>query len=241
MAADLARSTWPQVPPSGAAVLVPVGSTEQHGPHLPLSTDSDIAAAVAERTAARLSGPVLAAPVVAFGNSGEHAGFPGTISIGHEALRVVLIELVRSLGLWAGRIVLVNGHGGNIRTLNEAVAQLRAEGHAVAWTGCDFPGSDAHAGRTETSVMLHLSPETLDIDAAAAGNTRPIAALMPDLMASGVRALAPNGVLGDPSGANAQEGHRLMDALVETTARRISAFTADERGQLLEPTAATHT
>ena len=220
-AADLSRRTWPQVPPSGATVLVPVGSTEQHGPHLPLSTDSDIAAAVAERAAARLAGPVLVAPVIAFGNSGEHAGFPGTISIGHEALQFILIELVRSLGLWAERTVLINGHGGNIRTLHHAVAQLRDEGHAVTWTGCDFPGSDAHAGRTETSVMLHLASEKVDIGAAAAGNTRPIAELMPQLVASGVRALAPNGVLGDPTGANAQEGQELMDALVEATVRRI--------------------
>ncbi|MBR7833133.1 mycofactocin biosynthesis peptidyl-dipeptidase MftE [Actinospica durhamensis] len=238
MAADLSRSTWPQVPPSGATVLVPVGSTEQHGPHLPLSTDSVIASAVAERTAARLGGSRFVAPVVAFGNSGEHAGFPGTVSIGHEALRLVLIELVRSLGLWAARTVLVNGHGGNVRTLNEAVGQLRTEGHAVAWTGCDFPGADAHAGRTETSVLLHLAPETVDLAAAEAGETRPIRELMRQLEAGGVRAVAANGVLGDPSGADAQEGRRLMDDLVDRTAQRISTFTANDRGRLLDPTAA---
>ena len=238
MGADLSRSTWPQVPPSGATVLVPVGSTEQHGPHLPLSTDSVIAAAAAERTATRLSGPVLVAPVVAFGNSGEHAGFPGTVSIGHEVLRMVLIELVRSLGLWAERTVLVNGHGGNVRTLNEAVAQLRAERHDVAWTGCDLPGGDAHAGRSETSVMLHLVPESVDISAAAAGNTDPLAVLMPLLRISGVRSVAPNGVLGDPRGASAQEGRRLMDSLVDAMALRISTFTADQRGRLLDPAVA---
>jgi mycofactocin system creatininase family protein len=240
VAADLSRSTWPEVPPSGATVLVPVGSTEQHGPHLPLSTDSVIAAAAAERTAARLPGPVLVAPLIAFGNSGEHAGFPGTVSIGHEALRLVLLELVRSLGLWAERTVLVNGHGGNIRTLNEAVAQLRAEGHHAAWTGCDFPGGDAHAGRSETSVMLHLSPESVDVGAITPGNTRPLSTLMPRLVAGGVRAVAPNGVLGDPRGASAQEGRRLMDSLVEAMALRMSACTADQRGRLLDPTPVVH-
>jgi creatinine amidohydrolase len=227
MFVDLSRSRWPEIPPTGATVLIPVGSAEQHGPHLPLSTDSVIAAAVAQRTAHQLPGAALVAPLLAFGNSGEHAGFPGTVSIGHEALRLVLIEMVRSLGLWAERTVLVNGHGGNIRTLNDAVAQLRAEGHRVAWTGCDFPGGDAHAGRTETSVMLHVAPRDVAMESAVPGNTRHLEALMPELEKSGVRAVAPNGVLGDPTGANAQEGRRLMDALIATTVQRISALTVE--------------
>ncbi|MBR7825693.1 mycofactocin biosynthesis peptidyl-dipeptidase MftE [Actinospica sp. MGRD01-02] len=224
MSVDLSRRSWPEIPPTGATVLVPVGSTEQHGPHLPLFTDGAIADAVARRSANRLPGEVFVAPLLAFGNSGEHAGFPGTVSIGHDALRLVLIELVRSLGLWARRTVFVNGHGGNIRTLIDAVAQLRAEGHSVAWTGCDFPGSDAHAGRTETSVMLHLSPHNVSMDSAAPGNTRPLAELMPQLETSGVRSVAPNGVLGDPTGASAEEGRRLLETLVATTVDRINAL-----------------
>jgi creatinine amidohydrolase len=173
--------------------------------------------------------------VLAYGNSGEHAGFPGTVSIGHEALTLILIELVRSLSLWASRTVFVNGHGGNARTLASAVTQLRAEGHQVAWTGCDFPGGDAHAGRTETSVMLHLTPADVELGAAEAGNTAPLTALLPQLVAGGIRAVAPNGVLGDPAGASAQEGRRLLDAQGGTVARRISAFTADRHGRLLDP------
>ncbi|MFE6489761.1 mycofactocin biosynthesis peptidyl-dipeptidase MftE, partial [Streptomyces sp. NPDC057757] len=149
---DLARTVWPAVP-AGALVLVPVGSTEQHGPHLPLDTDSVIARAVARRAADTLSwgtaGPPLVAPALVYGASGEHAGFPGTVSIGHEALGAVIVEMVRSLSLWAGRVVLVNGHGGNVATLDVAVGRLRDEGHDVAWTDCDVPGGDAHAGRTE--------------------------------------------------------------------------------------------
>ncbi|MGW2824351.1 mycofactocin biosynthesis peptidyl-dipeptidase MftE [Streptomyces sp. NPDC001443] len=235
MDTELARRPWPRVPPAGTTVLVPVGSIEQHGPHLPLDTDAAIAQAVADRAAGRLNGPVLVAPVLAYGNSGEHAGFPGTVSMGHEALCFVLIELVRSLSLWAGRTVFVNGHGGNIRSLDAAVAQLRAEGHDTAWTGCDFPGGDAHAGHTETSVMLHLAPGRVDMTAAEAGNTSPLSELMPALMAGGVRALAPNGILGDPTTATAEEGCRLLDTQVGTVARRIAAFAADSRGRLLDP------
>ena len=234
MDTDLSSRTWPHVPTTGTTVLVPVGSTEQHGPHLPLATDSVIACAVAERAAERLPGPVLVAPVLAYGNSGEHADFPGTVSIGHEALTLVLVELVRSLAGWASRTILVNGHGGNARALAAAVTQLRAEGHQVAWTGCDFPGGDAHAGRTETSLMLHLAPGEVESDAAEAGNTTPLSALLPQLVAAGVRPLAPNGVLGDPAGASAEEGRRLLDAQAGTAARRISAFTADRHGRLLD-------
>src|SRR5205085_1168139 len=142
---ELAAAVWPSVP-AGALVLVPLGSTEQHGPHLPLSTDSVIARAVAERAAAALppgpAGPPLVAPAIEYGASGEHAGFPGTVSIGHEALHAVIVETVRSLALWAGRVVFVNGHGGNVATLDDAVGRMRSEGHDVAWIGCGVPGGD---------------------------------------------------------------------------------------------------
>ncbi|WP_155054598.1 mycofactocin biosynthesis peptidyl-dipeptidase MftE [Streptomyces blattellae] len=235
---DLARTVWTAVPP-GPLVLVPIGSTEQHGPHLPLDTDSVIARAVAERAADALSavpeGPPLVAPTMVYGASGEHAGFPGTVSIGHEALCSVIVESVRSLSLWAGRVVFVNGHGGNTVTLDTAVARLRAEGHDVAWTGCGVPGGDAHAGRTETSVMLHLAPRDVRMDAAVAGDTRPVSALMPDLVAHGVRAVSPTGVLGDPTGASAEEGRRAMELMVSLAVGRIAAGVADSRGRLVDP------
>ncbi|WP_326699344.1 mycofactocin biosynthesis peptidyl-dipeptidase MftE [Streptomyces sp. NBC_01754] len=236
MSTALARTTWPTVPTEDdVLVLVPVGSTEQHGHHLPLGTDSVMAEAVASRAAARLPGRVVVAPTLVYGNSGEHAGFPGTVSIGHEALRFVLVEMVRSLALWASRTVFVNGHGGNVRALDEAVGQLREEGHDVAWTGCLFPGGDAHAGRSETSAMLHLTPGDVDQDAATAGDTRPIAELLPRLVAGGVRSVAPNGVLGDPTGASAQEGRTLVDDLVTATVHRILTAAPDRRGRLTDP------
>jgi creatinine amidohydrolase len=89
---------WPEVP-SGALFLVPTGSYEQHGPHLPLDTDTTIATAVARRAADVLAGgdgPVLVGPAIAYGASGEHQDFPGTVSIGTDALRQELVELGRS-------------------------------------------------------------------------------------------------------------------------------------------------
>ncbi|TXN31362.1 mycofactocin biosynthesis peptidyl-dipeptidase MftE [Lacisediminihabitans profunda] len=231
----LAERAWVAVP-EGALVLVPVGSTEQHGPHLPLDTDSRIATAVAEE-AARLhrgAGPVLVAPVLAYAASGEHQSFPGTMSIGHEALEVVLTELVRSLSLWARRIVIVNGHGGNVSTLARTVPRLVAEGRDVAWLPCAAEG-DAHAGRTETSLMLHLDPGAVDLSAAVAGNVVPVAELMASLTAHGVRFVSPSGILGDPTGASADEGRAILEAMAEDAARRIDANSADAQGRLRDP------
>ncbi|MFI0350291.1 mycofactocin biosynthesis peptidyl-dipeptidase MftE [Actinomadura sp. 9N407] len=237
---DLAGAVWPDVQ-AAPLVLVPVGSTEQHGPHLPLSTDTVIAQAVTERAAALLTevpllnGAPLVAPAIAYGASGEHAGFPGTISIGHEALQVVIVETVRSLALWAGRIVFVNGHGGNVPTLDAAVHRLRTEGHDTAWTGCAAPGGDAHAGFTETSVMLHLAPHLVRPFDAVTGDTRPLTELMPDLIAHGVRAVSPSGVLGDPSGASAAKGREILKAMAASAALRIGGGRVDARGRLLAP------
>lgn len=208
---ELATLTWTDLP-ERPLVLVPVGSTEQHGPHLPLQTDTVIATQVCNRLAEFVGGYV--APAIAVGASGEHQGFPGVMSIGTGALRMVLVELVRSLADWAGRVVLVNGHGGNVEAVSGAVGQLVGEGHSVQWVPC-AAGGDAHAGRTETSLMLHLTPWLVRQHRAERGNTKPIADLLPELRAQGVLALAPNGVLGDPTGASAAEGAAIFKKMVQ--------------------------
>src|SRR5204863_3759592 len=139
-----------------ALLMVPLGSTEQHGPHLPFTTDADIATALAERVAARRD-DVIVAPALAYGSSGEHAGFAGTLSIGAAALELVVVELVRSADAFAG-VVLVSGHGGNAAPLAAAVATLEGEGRRVLAWSPRVEGGDAHAGRTETSMMLALGP-----------------------------------------------------------------------------------
>jgi len=229
--ARLGNVVWPEIA-DRALVLLPLGATEQHGPHLPLSTDTVIARAAADRTAELLPGAVYVAPALAYGASGEHADFPGTVSLGHEAMRVVLVEAVRSLVLWAGRVVFVNGHGGNAAALDAAVGQLRGEGHDIAWGACEASDGDAHAGLTETSIMLHLAPESVRMEHAVAGDCRPLAVVLPELRAHGVRAVSPTGVLGDPTAAEATEGRRLVGEIASTLARRIVAWNVDTRGRL---------
>lgn len=230
----LGDRAWPSL--GGGGLLVPVGATEQHGPHLPVDTDSVIAGAVAHAVAERLvtqGVAVVVAPTLAFGASGEHAGFPGTVSIGTDALRQVLVELARSVRDWADWIVFVSAHGGNAVAVAGAVGQLRDEGHEAGWVPCATRGADAHAGRTETSLMLHLAPSRVDMTVAEVGNTLPVGQLMPMLREHGVRALSPSGVLGDPRSASAAEGHRLLGEIVDDHVRRISLFVADDRGLLV--------
>src|SRR5216683_5305492 len=128
--------TWPEaarLAAAGAVLAVPVGSTEQHGPHLPLSTDTDVAVALAARLATRL-GDVIVAPAVGYGSSGEHAGFAGTISIGQEALELMLVELGRSATATFRHLLFISAHGGNHEPVTRAVRRLRAESRDVlAW------------------------------------------------------------------------------------------------------------
>lgn len=216
---ELRSATWPTVP-RGCTVLVPVGSTEQHGPHLPLDTDTVIATAVAtaaaDELATRLSNRqrFLVAPAIAYGASGEHQSFAGTSSIGTGALALLVVELVRSMRTWASKVVLVNGHGGNVAGLEDAVTQLRHEGHDVVCLPCRTEAVDAHAGYTETSLMLHLDPARVRSGLAVVGNTRTLRALLPVMRQGGVEAVSINGVLGDPVGATAAEGIRVLSAMV---------------------------
>ncbi|MQA15352.1 MAG: mycofactocin biosynthesis peptidyl-dipeptidase MftE [Pseudonocardiaceae bacterium] len=225
----MAQHRWPELDGAGPTLLVPVGSLEQHGPHLPLDTDSRIAQAVAGAAAAP---GALLAPPVAYGASGEHETFPGTVSIGHEALYALLVELGRSACRWASRVVLVNGHGGNAGPVRDGVTLLRAEGRDAAWFACAVPGADAHAGRTETSLLLALDAGAVDSDAARPGNIVPLGKLMPAIRSGSVRVVSGNGVLGDPAGASAEEGGRLLAHLVETLRDRVQRWDPGPDGQL---------
>ncbi|MBI2708427.1 MAG: mycofactocin biosynthesis peptidyl-dipeptidase MftE [Actinobacteria bacterium] len=236
----LADLPWPAVAERAARSLlaVPVGSTEQHGPHLPLDTDTRIARALADRLAAARSS-VLVAPAVPYGSSGEHAGFPGTLSIGQAATEAVLVELVRSADAFAG-VVLVSAHGGNAEAVHRAVRTLAGEKRPVlAWApggepevlgrgegppSAAMPPADAHAGRTETSLLLALDAGSVHLALAEAGDVRPLPEILPDLRAGGVAAVSPNGVLGDPAGATAAEGEALLATMTASLVAAVDRF-----------------
>jgi mycofactocin precursor peptide peptidase len=228
----LAGAIWPDLP-ERPLLLVPLGAVEQHGHHLPLATDTTVACAVAEAAVDDLDGALLA-PALAYGASGEHEDFPGTVSIGTEALTGLLVEYGRSACRWAGRLVLVNGHGGNLDALRAAGARLRGEGRDVAWFACGVPDGDAHAGRTETSLMLHVEPEFVLVDRAVAGETAPIADLLPRLRAEGILGVSATGVLGDPAGASAEEGAALLAGLAARLVAAVRAWRVDPMGRLLD-------
>lgn len=225
---ELAGLTSPQAgefAAAGAMLAIPVAATEQHGPHLPLSTDTDVAVALCARLA-QSRRDVLVAPPVAYGSSGEHQDFAGTLSIGQEALDLLLVELCRSATRTFSRVLLVSTHGGNAAVVRRAERKLLSESREVlAWIA-NWPG-DAHAGRTETSMQLALAPGRVRLEHAEPGERRPIAELMPVLRASSVSAVSANGVLGDPTGASAAEGASLLDGLARDLLRAVEAWLAE--------------
>jgi creatinine amidohydrolase len=221
----LADLAWPDIAEraaAGAVLAVPLGATEQHGPHLPLSTDTDIGVALCRRLASARP-DVLIAPAVAYGSSGEHDGFAGTLSIGRGAVERLVLELGRSATRTFRHVLFVSAHGGNAEPVTRAVEQLRSSSRNVALFQPRWQG-DAHAGRCETAIQLALDPGRVRVEWAVAGNTAPLATLMPQLRAHGVRAVSASGVLGDPTTATATDGAALLDDLAAELIRYVAMW-----------------
>ncbi len=217
----LAAMTWAEVAAvAGRRLLaVPLGATEQHGPHLPLGTDTVVADALCRRLADRRH-DVVVAPALPFGSSGEHRAFPGTVSIGQPALEQVVVELVRSADAFRA-VVLVSGHGGNAAPLQRAAATAGAEGrHLLVWWPTPAAPRhaprppDAHAGWVETSLLLALRPAQVHLERAQPGDLRPLHTVADTLRTEGMAAVTANGVLGDPAGASPELGVALLDLAV---------------------------
>ena len=224
MCAFLADLATVDVSGGDTVLAVPLGSTEQHGAHLPVSTDTDIAVALCSALAAERP-DVVVAPAVPYGSSGEHAGFAGTLSIGQAATELLVVELARSATETFQHVLFVSAHGGNSAPVRRAVARLQGEGRDVslfqpAWDG------DAHAGHTETSLQLLLRPDVVRPERAVVGDTRPVADLMPLLQTGGVRAVTTTGVLGDPTTASVKAGRELLAALVADLTAHVTAWRA---------------
>jgi creatinine amidohydrolase len=238
MTREEAREAFAQ----GAMVVLPTGSIEQHGPHLPLMTDTAVVTHVARAAGARAAEqvPVVVAPTMHYGVSHHHMAFAGTMSLtGHIYVEAVK-ELVRCLYRHGVRqVLLLNGHGGN-QNPNGVVAQalIHEEGlqmslaHASYWTiaskalveagasdvAPSFPG---HAGGFETSLMLALRPDLVNLEA-----RRPPAAGLssaPHTVEHGAFARA-GGTSDDASRASVEAGQRLLDATINAVADYLVQF-----------------
>lgn len=224
-ASELSRLSWVDLGSGRHLLVVPVGSCEQHGPHLPLDTDTLIAQAFATDLAARRD-DALVAPALAIGASGEHRDFPGTLSIGTTALTATLVELARSALPEPGSgspapfaaVLFVNAHGGNAMALAEALSRLQAESRRVGVWHPTLQSGDPHAGETETSLMLHLHPDRVRMEFAEPGSAARFSDIRDELTTGGLAAVTPNGVLGDPTAASAELGRRLFETLRMTLA-----------------------
>lgn len=206
-------------------VVVPLGSWEQHGPHLPPDTDSVIISAVVATAAAGRQG-ITVAPTLGITASDEHAGFGGTLSIGTEATAAAVVAIARSAS-WASGVLFANGHGGNADALTIAREAMDHEGlvHDV-WSLPPYDGADLHAGRTETSVMLHIAPGSVDMSRAVAGTGGAAHDLLATMRAGGVRAVSPTGVLGDPTTATADHGRAVFAMWVGSLAQRLDRLSS---------------
>jgi creatinine amidohydrolase len=135
---------------------------------------------------------------------------------------------VRSATLTFTRVIPISAHGGNARPVTRAVRRLHGEGREVRAWAPRWDG-DAHAGRTETSVMLALAPHLVRLHAAQAGNTAPIQDLLPRLREAGLSAVTANGVLGDPAGAHASEGETLVRRAAAELAAPVNSWRGGSR------------
>lgn len=241
---NLADLTWPEVARAVAegatTVILPLGATEQHGPHLPLGTDTIRAEALAQRLAARLPG-TLVAPVLPIGCSDEHAGFPGLLSLDAATLAAVIVDCARRMAAWGiTRLVLLSAHGGNGQALALAAVHLRRELPALhVWLPAGILAPDAavlavaadagitpeafglHAGEGETSEVLWLRADLVRTEAAEAGYHGEMTTIVDTLQRLGLKAVTPNGVLGDPTRAHAARGDRYLEAWASTLAKEL--------------------
>jgi creatinine amidohydrolase/Fe(II)-dependent formamide hydrolase-like protein len=241
--------TWPKVKAALASgfdtIAFAVGSTEQHGPHLPVASDTLMGEWLAETTARRL-GNALVGPALRVGCSQHHLAFPGTISIEPATLRELLVSYTRTL-LNNGfrRALIIPSHGGNFQMVAEAVSELRkqmSDREIVTFADLNqlieasqklsgefgvTPGaSGAHAGEFETSIILFLRPDLVDISRAEEGVTGDSRPLIPDLLKHGLARVSANGILGDGRLGQASRGERYLEMWVDLIMKQVNASAA---------------
>ncbi|MFB6311020.1 MAG: creatininase family protein [Salinirussus sp.] len=235
---DLAATAWPDTPEETALAMVPVGSTEQHGPHAPLGTDTLTAAAVAEAGADAYEAPVAVAPPVPVGIAAEHRNFPGTLWVSPDTFRDYVRETIESLAYhgW-DRVVVVNGHGGNVDALREVCGTITRSGSAYAvpftWfeavdpEAAGLPEDMGHGGALETSLVWHLRPEQVNserFDDAAVDAAEGWGEWVSGVnLAFDSDEFTSNGVVGDPRESDATAGQALLEQAGAALAELLAA------------------
>ncbi len=226
--------------PARTVAVLPIAATEQHGPHLPVSTDTAIAEGQIAEVVARLpdAAPVLFLPVLAYGKSDEHLTFPGTLTLSAETLIAVITEIgasVASAGL--KKLIIINSHGGNVEVMGIAARRLRIEHQlfvvATNWLRFGQPkglfGEEEerlgiHGGDIETSLMLHFHAEEVQMEkaknfvslsAAMERDYEKLRATGPVSFAWLTQDLHPSGAVGDAAAATAEKGARSAAWAVE--------------------------
>ncbi|WP_331235054.1 creatininase family protein [Natronorarus salvus] len=215
--------------------LLPVGSTEQHGPHLPLGTDCMTASAVAEAAADAYGDEVVLAPTVPIGVAEEHRAFSGTLWVSPDTFRSYVRETVASLAYhgW-DRVVVVNGHGGNVRALGEVCELISRHdaAYAVAFTWFeavdDHTSEMGHGGPLETALVRHSDPELVRegrVEEARAGAADRWGEWVSTVnLAVDSAEFTENGVVGDPTEGSAERGEELEALAASALVRLLEAI-----------------
>jgi mycofactocin system creatininase family protein len=209
----MGSATSAEIADSRPILLLPLGAWEQHGPHLPLDTDTIIITHVIAdvlRHEDLRTFNVMSAPALSITASDEHHGFPGTLSTGTQALKDSVVAICRSAS-WARGVCIVNGHGGNADALAAITSALAYEKitHSI-WSLPSYIGGDMHAGHTETSLLLHIASHEVRSNVIARGTAHD-ADLVNAMRQGGVQAVSENGIIGDASTANASHGKAVLD------------------------------
>ncbi|MBI3976792.1 MAG: creatininase family protein [Chloroflexi bacterium] len=241
---EMRRGEIEEVAKAEGIPIVPVGSIEQHGPHLPLNTDICDAWSIAQRAAERSERfPIVVAPPIWWGVSPYHMGFPGTISLRPETLDALIVDVCTSIHAHGfAKIVLLNGHGGNF--LQPVVTRLTAEGvptavvtywdlmrEEMAAISQTDGGSIGHSGEMETSLQLFLQPHLVATELIGPHLTGPTAwPARRGILAAGFGLVdhlqrdQPTGVAGDPTAGTAAKGEQIVEAAVRCLLRYLEAI-----------------
>jgi creatinine amidohydrolase len=233
---NFAYLTWKQVdalPRETTLLVLPTAAIEQHGHHLPLATDTLINNLLLGKALSGISPelPIYALPPVCYGKSNEHLGFPGTLSVSAQTFLAVVRDIGASVASGGfKKLVLYNTHGGNTSLVDVLARDLRAEFGLRTFSLFSSPGAafegvskqertyGFHAGEIETAYLLHAVPELVHTDEYTANYIARVdkpELLRPEGSSANfawlTRDIAPSGVLGDPSAANAENGERWSD------------------------------